>query len=169
MLLTGVPASGGQYTLLYWAVIFLGIVVVLFSIRRSGNKRLAQMQQRQEQLKASLTPGTWVRTSSGFYGKVVEFTGEIVTLSNLTGEETLWDIRAISEVKEPDFGSAAESGGDLAGSDSVILGRCAALASENSSDSGEDADTNDDDTKKDVTDVNSEQDKPKDTKHEDKD
>ena len=49
-----------------------------------------------------------MRTTAGFYGKVVEVTGEVVTLENLTGDETLWDIRAIAEVREPSFGALGE-------------------------------------------------------------
>lgn len=112
--LSEVSQSGGQSSLLTWGLLIVLAIATVVLMRRSGNKRMEQVRQQQEQLKSSLQPGTWVRTTSGFFGKVVEVTGEVVTLANLTGEETLWDLRVIAEVKEPNFGTASENS-DLEG------------------------------------------------------
>ena len=94
-------AAQGGYSLWSWILIGAMFVLMLFVLSRSGKKRVAQMEQQREALRKQLEPGVWVRTTAGFYGKVVEVTGEVVTLENLTGDETLWDIRAIAEVREP--------------------------------------------------------------------
>lgn len=111
MLLTeGVSQSAGQSPIVTWGILIVFAVAAIVIMRRSGNKRIAQIQEQRERMKASLTPGTWVRTTSGFYGKVFETSGDIVILTNLSGEESVWDIRAISEVKEPNFGTVSETG-----------------------------------------------------------
>lgn len=115
--LSEVSQSGGQSSLLTWGLLIVMAIATVVLMRRSGNKRMEQVRQQQEQLKSSLQPGTWVRTTSGFFGRVVEVTGEVVTLANLTGEETLWDLRVIAEVKEPNFGTASENS-DLEGEES---------------------------------------------------
>ncbi|WP_346727332.1 preprotein translocase subunit YajC [Mobiluncus mulieris] len=100
--------STGSGSLVTWGMLIALAVVAIVFIRRSGSKQVERIRQQQEELRSSLRPGTWVRTTSGFFGKIVEVTGEVVTLSNLTGEETLWDIRVVAEVKEPNFGIIAE-------------------------------------------------------------
>nr|WP_281491875.1 preprotein translocase subunit YajC [Buchananella hordeovulneris] len=62
--------------------------------------------RRQAELDASLTPGVWVMTMSGFYGKLVEIDGETVTLESPSGDETLWSRRAIGRVQNPPFANA---------------------------------------------------------------
>lgn len=101
-------ATQGGYSLWSWILIGAMFVLMLFVLSRSGKKRVAQMEQQREALRKQLEPGVWVRTTAGFYGKVVEVTGEVVTLENLTGDETLWDVRAIAEVREPSFGALGE-------------------------------------------------------------
>lgn len=100
--------SAGSGSLVTWGMLIALAIVAIVLMRRSGSKQMDRIRQQQEELRSSLRPGTWVRTTSGFFGKVVEVTGEVVTLSNLTGEETLWDIRVVAEVKEPNFGAIAE-------------------------------------------------------------
>ena len=56
----------------------------------------------------ALVPGTWVRTSAGFYGTVVEVDGDVVTLATPLGEESLWGKRFIVGAEEPPFASTHE-------------------------------------------------------------
>lgn len=107
MLLTEATKTGGNSTIT-WLIMAAVFVLAIFMMSRSGKKRAAQAETQRQEMKKSMTPGTWVRTTSGFFGKVVEISGEVVTLQNLTGEETLWDVRAIAEVKEPNFGTLSE-------------------------------------------------------------
>lgn len=105
MLLLEPQVANPQSSLFTWITLGLLFVLMIVFMRRSSKKRVSQMQEQRENMEKMMTPGTWVRTTSGFFGKVVETSGEVITLENLTGEETLWDIRAIAEVKDPDFGT----------------------------------------------------------------
>ncbi|MCU9987364.1 preprotein translocase subunit YajC [Mobiluncus curtisii] len=92
-----------------WGILGLAFLLMIIFMRRSGQKRLSQMEEQRKSMEQMMTPGTWVRTTSGFFGKVVEVSGEVITLANLTGEETLWDIRAIAKVEDPNFGTVSDS------------------------------------------------------------
>ena len=102
-------ASNAQNPMITWGILGLAFLLMIIFMRRSGQKRLSQMEEQRKSMEQMMTPGTWVRTTSGFFGKVVEVSGEVITLSNLTGEETLWDIRAIAKVEDPNFGTVSDS------------------------------------------------------------
>lgn len=84
-------------------LILLVMLVPLLLLSFFGKK--AQSRQ-QAALDASLTPGVWVMTLSGFYGKLVEIDGDTVTLESPSGDETLWARRAIGRVQNPPFANA---------------------------------------------------------------
>lgn len=98
-------ATSAQNPIFTWVILGLAFVLMIVFMRRSGQKRMSQMEEQRKTMEQMMTPGTWVRTTSGFFGKVVEVSGEVITLANLTGEETLWDIRAIAKVEDPNFGT----------------------------------------------------------------
>ncbi|SQB64504.1 MULTISPECIES: preprotein translocase subunit YajC [Mobiluncus] len=102
-------ASNAQNPMITWGILGLAFLLMIIFMRRSGQKRLSQMEEQRKSMEQMMTPGTWVRTTSGFFGKVVEVSGEVITLANLTGEETLWDIRAIAKVEDPNFGTVSDS------------------------------------------------------------
>ena len=102
-------ASNAQNPMITWGILGLAFLLMIVFMRRSGQKRLSQMEEQRKSMEQMMTPGTWVRTTSGFFGKVVEVSGEVITLANLTGEETLWDIRAIAKVEDPNFGTVSDS------------------------------------------------------------
>lgn len=102
-------ATDAQNPIFTWVILGLAFVLMIVFMRRSGQKRVSQMEEQRKSMEQMMTPGTWVRTTSGFFGKVVEVSGEVVTLANLTGEETLWDLRAIAKVEDPNFGTVADS------------------------------------------------------------
>ncbi|STY77043.1 preprotein translocase subunit YajC [Mobiluncus curtisii] len=102
-------ASNAQNPMITWGILGLAFLLMIIFMRRSGQKRLSQMEEQRKSMEQMMTPGTWVRTTSGFFGKVVEVSGEVITLTNLTGEETLWDIRAIAKVEDPNFGTVSDS------------------------------------------------------------
>ena len=52
--------------------------------------------------------GTWVRTTGGFYGQVVDVDGDVVVLATQLGDESLWNKKAIVCAEEPPFASAGE-------------------------------------------------------------
>ena len=88
--------------------------------RSQQKKMLAEQERRTNE---ALVPGNWVRTRAGFYGTVVEVSGDVVTLATPLGDETLWSKRAIAAIEEPPFGSASaheESGSDVEQADNDI-------------------------------------------------
>ena len=107
-------ATNAQNPIITWVILGLAFVLMIVFMRRSGQKRVSQMEEQRKSMEQMMTPGTWVRTTSGFFGKVVEVSGEVITLANLTGEETLWDLKAIAKVEDPNFGTVADSDSDSA-------------------------------------------------------
>lgn len=87
-------------------IVVLGGMWMMSSFARKQQRRMAQEQARRTE--EALVPGTWVRTTSGFYGTVVEIDGDAVTLATPLGDETLWDKRAIAGAEEPPFASASQ-------------------------------------------------------------
>lgn len=129
-------ATNAQNPIFTWVILGLAFVLMVVFMRRSGQKRVSQMEEQRKSMEQMMTPGTWVRTTSGFFGKVVEVSGEVITLSNLTGEETLWDIRAIAKVEDPNFGTVNDSdaGVQMAAEASDSEGHSALHAPETKSD-----------------------------------
>ncbi|SPT54087.1 preprotein translocase subunit YajC [Actinomyces bovis] len=74
--------------------------------RRQQEKMQAEQDRRLEE---AMVPGTWVRTHSGFYGKLVEVDGDVVTLATPLGDESLWHKRALLGAEEPPFAAATET------------------------------------------------------------
>lgn len=87
-------------------LIFLAPMLLLLWLISSRGRKKQQAQQ--EQLLNSLAPGTWVMTRAGFFGKVVEVDGKVVTLESPTGELSIWLDAAIAEVKDPPFADDGE-------------------------------------------------------------
>ena len=80
--------------------------------RSQQKKMLAEQERRTNE---ALVPGNWVRTRAGFYGTVVEVSGDVVTLATPLGDESLWAKASIVGAEEPPFatdpeGSEAEDG-----------------------------------------------------------
>lgn len=103
------------------------IVIMIFAmwfISRMGRKQQERMRAEQERrTNEALVPGNWVRTRAGFYGTVVEVSGEVVTLATPLGDESLWAKEAILGSEEPPF--AVEDAGrpaeeDEEGEDVVV-------------------------------------------------
>lgn len=75
--------------------------------RSQQKKMLAEQERRTNE---ALVPGNWVRTRAGFYGTVVEVSGDVVTLATPLGDESLWAKASIVGAEEPPF--ATESAAD---------------------------------------------------------
>ncbi len=79
-----------------------------------GVSRLSRSQQRKMQAEQerrtdeALVPGNWVRTRAGFYGTVVEVSGDVVTLATPLGDESLWAKASIVGAEEPPFATDPE-------------------------------------------------------------
>ncbi len=85
------------------------IIMWLFSgfARRQQQKMIAEQDRRREE---ALVAGTWVRTTGGFYGQVVDIDGDVVVLATQLGDESLWNKKSIVCAEEPPFASAGDDG-----------------------------------------------------------
>lgn len=77
--------------------------------RTQQQKMVAEQERRTEE---ALVPGNWVRTRAGFYGTVVEVSGDVVTLATPLGDESLWDKAAIIGAEEPPFATEDDGSTD---------------------------------------------------------
>lgn len=75
--------------------------------RSQQKKMLAEQERRTNE---ALVPGNWVRTRAGFYGTVVEVSGDVVTLATPLGDESLWTKASIVGAEEPPFAAESEVG-----------------------------------------------------------
>ncbi|MDO5064040.1 MAG: preprotein translocase subunit YajC [Actinomyces bowdenii] len=98
-------------------IVVLGGMWLMSFFARKQQRRMAQEQARRTE--EALVPGTWVRTTSGFYGTVVEVDGDVVTLATPLGDETLWDKRAVVGAEEPPFASASQARSEAAESETA--------------------------------------------------
>ncbi|AYD90837.1 preprotein translocase subunit YajC [Actinomyces sp. 2119] len=91
-------------------VVMMGVFWLFSVLGRRQQQRMAEEQARRTE--EALVPGTWVRTTAGFYGKVVEADGDVVTLATPLGDETLWAKRSIVGAEEPPFAVTGEADED---------------------------------------------------------
>ena len=101
-----------------WMLIVMVLAFWLMSrfARKQQEKMTAQQNARIEE---AMVPGTWVRTRAGFYGKVVEVDGEVVTLATALGDESLWAKASILGAEEPPVASVEDELSELADGDDL--------------------------------------------------
>ena len=99
-------------------IIFLALMIGMMWFVTSRGKKQAAAQR--EMLNNTVVPGASVMTIGGFFGRVVDIDGDVVTLESPSGVETIWLRSAIKEVKEPPFAVVDDE--DLAegGSSAVV-------------------------------------------------
>jgi len=82
------PAFMNNYTL-------MGLLVVMIAFMwwssRSRKKQMEKMEQDKREQLAAVTPGEWVRTRVGFWGRFVDLDGDIVVLETTEGKEVWGD------------------------------------------------------------------------------
>ena len=93
-------------TFLIMMVLMLGGLWLMSSFTRRAQQRMADEQKKRTE--EALVEGNWVRTRAGFYGKVVEVDGDVVTLATPLGDETLWAKETILCQEEPPFAAEPE-------------------------------------------------------------
>lgn len=81
------------------------MVAMMWFVTSRGKKQQAAARRRLEE---ALVPDTWIVTIGGFYGRIVDIDGDVVTLESPSGVETIWSRSAIREVKEPPYAIADE-------------------------------------------------------------
>ena len=89
------PAFMNNYTL-------MGLLVVMIAFMwwssRSRKKQMEKMEQDKREQLAAVTPGEWVRTRVGFWGRFVDLDGDIVVLEATDGHEMYWEREMIAEI-----------------------------------------------------------------------
>ena len=75
-------------------------VAILFMVwtSRSRKKQMEKMEQDKREQLAAVTPGEWVRTRVGFWGRFVDLDGDIVVLETTDGHEMYWEREMIAEI-----------------------------------------------------------------------
>lgn len=69
-------------------------------------------QEKRDQL-AAVTPGEWVRTRVGFWGRFVDLDGDIVVLETTDGHEMYWEREFIAEIGgQPPLADAEQADAD---------------------------------------------------------
>ena len=80
----------------------MGLLVVMIAFMwwssRSRQKQMEKMEQDKREQLAAVTPGEWVRTRVGFWGRFVDLDGDIVVLETTDGHEMYWEREMIAEI-----------------------------------------------------------------------
>lgn len=98
-------------------IIFLALMIGMMWFVTSRGKKQAAAQR--EMLAKAVVPGASVMTIGGFFGRVVDIDGDVVTLESPSGLETIWLKSAIKEVKEPPF-AVVDEDEDVTGASAVV-------------------------------------------------
>ena len=59
---------------------------------------MEKMEEEKRGQLAAVTPGEWVRTRVGFWGRFVDLDGDIVVLETTDGHEMYWEREMIAEI-----------------------------------------------------------------------
>ena len=84
-----------NYMLLIMAVF---LIVFMMWSSRSRKQQMQKMEQEKRDQLAAVTPGEWVRTRVGFWGRFVDLDGDIVVLETTDGHEMYWEREMIAEI-----------------------------------------------------------------------
>ena len=80
----------------------MGLLVVMIAFMwwssRSRKKQMEKMEQDKREQLAAVTPGEWVRTRVGFWGRFVDLDGDIIVLETTDGHEMYWEREMIAEI-----------------------------------------------------------------------
>ena len=85
------------------------LIVFMMWTTRSRKKQMEKMEQDKRDQLAAVTPGEWVRTRWGFWGRFVDLDGDIVVLETSDGHEMYWERFVIAEIGgQPPLGTTEE-------------------------------------------------------------
>ena len=80
----------------------MGLLVVMIAFMwwssRSRKKQMEKMEQDKREQLAAVTPGEWVRTRVGFWGRFVDLDGDIVVIETTDCHEMYWEREMIAEI-----------------------------------------------------------------------
>ena len=74
------------------------LIVFMMWSSRSRRQQMQKLEQEKRDQLAAVTPGEWVRTRVGFWGRFVDLDGDIVVLETTDGHEMYWERFVIAEI-----------------------------------------------------------------------
>ena len=99
-----------NYTLV---ILIVAMVAFMWWSSTSRKKQMAKMEQEKRDQLAAVTPGEWVRTRVGFWGRFVDLDGDIVVLETTDGHEMYWEREFIAEIGgQPPLADADQADAD---------------------------------------------------------
>ncbi len=111
-------------------LLIMGAFLIVFMMwsTHSRKKQMLKMEQEKRDQLAAVTPGEWVRTRVGFWGRFVDLDGDIVVLETTDGHEMYWEREFIAEIGgQPPLADADQADADAdeaetAEEDASVLG-----------------------------------------------
>ena len=89
------------------------LIVFMMWSSRSRRQQMQRMEQEKRDQLAAVTPGEWVRTRVGFWGRCVDLDGGIVVLETTDGHEMYWEREFIAEIGgQPPLADADQADAD---------------------------------------------------------
>ena len=87
------------------------LIVFMMWSSRSRRQQMQRMEQEKRDQLAAVTPGEWVRTRVGFWGRFLD--GDIVVLETTDGHEMYWEREFIAEIGgQPPLADADQADAD---------------------------------------------------------
>ena len=74
------------------------LIVFMMWSSRSRRQQMQKLEQEKRDQLAAVTPGEWVRTRVGFWGRFVDLDGDIIVLETTDGHEMYWEREMIAEI-----------------------------------------------------------------------
>ena len=74
------------------------LIVFMMWSSRSRRQQMQKLEQEKRDQLAAVTPGEWVRTRVGFWGRFVDLDGDIVVLETSDGHEMYWERFVLAEI-----------------------------------------------------------------------
>ena len=89
------------------------LIVFMMWSSRSRRQQMQKLEQEKRDQLAAVTPGEWVRTRVGFWGRFVDLDGDIVVLETTDGHEMYWERYVIAEIGgQPPLADAEQAEAD---------------------------------------------------------
>ena len=89
------------------------LIVFMMWSSRSRRQQMQRMEQEKRAQLPAVTPGEWVRTRVGFWGRFVDLDGDIVVLETTDGREMYWEREFIAEIGgQPPLADADQADAD---------------------------------------------------------
>lgn len=89
------------------------LIVFMMWSSRSRRQQMQKLEQEKRDQLAAVTPGEWVRTRVGFWGRFVDLDGDIVVLETSNGHEMYWEHEFIAEIGgQPPLADAEQAEAD---------------------------------------------------------